>query len=86
VQAERSHAELFSDGGDFIGDFGEARHRAFGAGAVVAVLPVVEQAPCASGGHLQRGDQRLAVIRFQLGAAAFEPFQSISAGDCILLW
>ncbi len=85
MQAERLHPELLTDGGDFLGDFGEARHRSFGARAVVAVLPVIEQAPCACRRHLQRSDERLAVIRFEVGAAAFQPFQSISAGQGILL-
>lgn len=85
MQAERLHPELLADFRDFVGNFGEARYCRFGASAVVAVLPVVEQAPCARRRHLQSGDQRLAVIRFEVGAAAFQPFQSISAGDGSLL-
>ena len=86
MECKRFHAELFADRGDFIGQFGEARDVGFGAGAVVAVLAVIEQAPCARGGDVQGGDQRFAVIVFKFGAAAFEPFEAICAGDEVLLW
>ena len=77
--------QLFAKLGDGFGKLLQFGNGGRGAGAVVFVLSVIEQAPCASGRHLERSNQRLAVVILKADAAAVEAVEAVGTGDGLVL-
>jgi hypothetical protein len=85
VKREVFEAQLLADVVDGFSEFGEFGQHRLDLGAVMLVAAMVEQAPRSRSGSGQRGDQRLAIFLFQVGTAAFQPFEAICPCDGALL-